>query len=212
MSLIEEALRRLQDPLLPTVEKAPAAKPVAPAPTSPPPPIHPWPSTTTAQAPTPLPAPQASPILAAVVAAILVFTVALLVGGTWWIGHASGRSQAAPPVAIPIPPPATPVVRPPVVVRQESSAPETSQPAAKAPVVQPHDRPAAKPTALPPAEPQFVMSGIVEGGGGEPYAMINGSILSVGDQIGEFTLVEITKGAARIRRADGHEIVLRVPR
>jgi hypothetical protein len=49
-------------------------------------------------------------------------------------------------------------------------------------------------------------------GEGESYAVINGAIVAVGDRLGEFTLIDITNGAARLRRADGAETVLRVPR
>jgi hypothetical protein len=58
---------------------------------------------------------------------------------------------------------------------------------------------------------QVVISGIVEGEG-QSYAVINGAIVAVGERIGEFTLEEIANGAARLRRTDGSEVVLRVPR
>ncbi|MBI1992459.1 MAG: hypothetical protein HYS71_04415 [Candidatus Omnitrophica bacterium] len=63
------------------------------------------------------------------------------------------------------------------------------------------------PTA--PAQGQLVLNGIAEGVGA-PYAMINGSVLGVGDRIGNFTLVEIVNGAARLREANGNETILRV--
>ena len=59
------------------------------------------------------------------------------------------------------------------------------------------------------AQAQLVLNGVAEGVG-EPYAVINGSILGVGDRIGNFTLMEIANGAARLQETNGNETVLRV--
>jgi len=58
---------------------------------------------------------------------------------------------------------------------------------------------------------RLVMSGIVEGLG-KPYAVINGKIVTVGEQIEDATLLEIADGTVRLRRSDGQELALRVPR
>ena len=216
MSLIEEALRRLDDPLLSPeqTQKPPPSKPSspplapAPAPTS----VHPWPPTSIPSS-TPIVVPATSPVLAAVVAAIVVLTVALLVGGAWWMGHASGWSQPVVPAVAPPPPAAIPPVAPrPVATHQERVLGEASQ-SEEGQSVHIQQRPAARLKEPPPATPppQFILTGIVEGGG-VPYAMINGSIVSVGEQVEDFTLVGIANAVVKLRRADGHELVLRVPR
>ncbi len=199
MSLIEEALRRLQDPSLPATEQAsrparppPQAGAVKPAPAPPTPstpasqpaPIHPW-STAASSASTQTPAPRTTSVLIALVAAILLLTIALLVGGAWWIGRTLKTGT-----------------------RPVSSANETavSQSATPDPEPLPLQTTTPAPRALP-----LAISGIVEGEG-QPYAVINGVIVAVGERIGEFTLEEVAHGAARLRRADGSEVVLRVPR
>jgi hypothetical protein len=126
-------------------------------------------------------------VLIALVAAVLLLTIALLVGGAWWIGRTAEtrqttlRHQTAPSLAL-------------------SRAPRTPDPRAR-----------RLPAATPAPEDSLVLSGVVEGEG-EPYAVINGAIVTVGERIGEFTLEEIANGAARLQRADGSEAVLRVPR
>lgn len=196
MSLIEEALRRLQDPSLPPPTQAGAVKPgpATPTPTTLPPqpqpaPVHSWP-TATSSASAPTPTSRTPAVLIALVAAVLVLTIALFVGGAWWMG----RTLNAGP-------------RPVSPVRDtglQQSTPSIQEPP-PAPATTLH---AATPAS---AEDSLVMSGVVEGEG-EPYAVINGTIVAVGERIGELTLEEITNGAARLRRADGSEIILRVPR
>ena len=73
-------------------------------------------------------------------------------------------------------------------------------------------------TATVPAEPastqlvpEFNVTGVVEGLG-DPYAMINGSIVSVGETIGRATLTGISEGTVTLRLADGKETVVRVAR
>lgn len=61
------------------------------------------------------------------------------------------------------------------------------------------------------AQRDLVLSGVVEGLG-EPYAVINGMILGLGDQIDNATLVEVGSGMVKLRRADGSDAILRVPR
>ena len=202
MSLIEEALRRLQDPSLPPPKQAGAVKPgpAPPTPTTLPPqpqsaPIHPasgwvhsWPTAaSSASAPTPTsPTPWA---LIALVAAVLILTIALLVGGAWWIGRTLNAGSR------------------PVVPARDADLQQPT-PSAQEPSPVPATNLQA---AIPIPESSLVISGVVEGEG-EPYAVINGTIVAVGERIGAFTLEEITNGAARLRRADGSETILRVPR
>lgn len=196
MSLIEEALRRLQDPSLPPPTQAGAVKP-GPAPPTPitlppqpqPAPIHPWP-TAASSASAPIPVSRTPSVLIVLVAAVLVLTIALLVGGAWWMG----RTLNADPRPV-VPARDAGLQQPTPSVQEPPSAPATTLHAAT---------PAS-------AEGSLVISGVVEGEG-EPYAVINGTIVAVGERIGECTLEEITNGAARLRRADGSEIILRVPR
>ena len=71
--------------------------------------------------------------------------------------------------------------------------------------------PIAQDAQTAPATPMFVLSGVVEGAG-EPYAVINGTILGVGEKIADATLIEISDGAVRLRQADGRDTVLRAAR
>ena len=59
--------------------------------------------------------------------------------------------------------------------------------------------------------PEFNVTGIVEGTG-DPYAMINGSIVAVGETIGTATLTGISEGKVTLRLADGKETVVQVER
>ena len=191
MSLIEEALRRVQDPLLPATEQAsrpappppqaaavkPAAPPTLPAPAPHPASIHPWSMAASSSSAEPL-ARRTTSVLIALVATVLLLTIALLVGGAWWIGRT--LMAGARPV---------------------SAAGEAD--------VSPSARPDREPQAL--QRGSLTISGIVEGEG-RPYAVINGVIVAVGEQIEEFTLEEIADGNVRLRRANGSEVVLRVPR
>lgn len=212
MSIIEEALRRLQDPLLHPAQKPQAEAPVVPPPVKPvePKPIHSWP-TAVAPTPTPTPLPYSPTLLAAAVAAIILSSLAVLAGGAWWLGHLS-RAPSAPASTIPAPTLAAMTAIP----RPQQPAPTDEEPTDEAQRERPMNA-----VSLPPVpstihpianlSDELVISGLVVGGG-ESYAVINGAIVAVGDQIGDFTLVEITKGAARLRRTDGSEVALRVPR
>lgn len=216
MSIIEEALRRLQDPLLHPAQKPQAEAPVAPPPAPPPvkpvepKPIHSWP-TAIAPTPTPTPLPYSPTLLAAAVAAIILSSLAVLAGGAWWLGHLS-RAPSAPASTIPAPTLAAMTAIP----RAPQPSPTDEEPTDQAQSERPMSamsHPPVPATIHPIANlsDEFVISGLVVGGG-EPYAVINGAIVAVGDQIGDFTLVEITNGAARLRRTDGSEVALRVPR
>ena len=188
MSLIEEALRRIQDPLL-TKHGASASAPLVVAPkTEPPPAVHSWQTTPSPFPRPPAAAPSVNPLLA-VSFSVLALTAVIVIGGAFWIGH---RVVMQPTQ---------------VVISEPPDRPKPSERRA-APVVQP-----VAPTPETPAVPGngLTLSGIVEGMG-ESYAVINGLIVGVGEQVGGATLLEIASGTVRLRRADGSEVVLNVPR
>ncbi len=187
MSLIEKALRQAQEPLL-----KPGASSQAPSGQSKnvtveqPANIHSWPTSLSDQG-----ASQASTsaptALMAVSAAVLIATLLLIVGGTIWIQRTLRAPSPAPAAAIP--------------------APEVA--------VEPPAAPAPEPApVVPPAAVKSVpqLTGIIEGSG-VPYAMLSsGAIAGIGDRIGEDTVTGIGDGAVRVRRPDGTEITLQVPR
>lgn len=216
MSIIEEALRRLQDPLLHPAQKPQTQAPVAPPLVKPvePKPIHSWP-TAAAPTPTPTPLPYSSTLLAAAVAAIILSSLAVLAGGAWWLGHLS-RPTSTASSTIPAPTlaalPAIPQPSQPAPSARSQDGAPTGQAQSERPMSA-VEHPPVPATIHPIANlsDELVISGLVVGGG-ESYAVINGAIVAVGDQIGDFTLVEITNGAARLRRTDGSEVALRVSR
>ena len=167
MSLIEEALRKIKDPLLPQ------APPGIPA--SPPPPAHSWPTEAPAHGLSPATR-HFNPLLA-VAAAIAALTDALTPWGEFWMGRTIGRSHAAAA---------------PVSLAVASST-------------------LTEPGSTPIPRPAPELHGIVEGSG-EPYAVINGTIVSVGDRIEDLTVRRVEDGAVTLRRDDGEEVVLRVKR
>ena len=69
----------------------------------------------------------------------------------------------------------------------------------------------ATPSAATDSPSEFNLTGIVEGSG-EPYAVINGSIVAEGEAIGKATLLKIGEGTVTLRLANGKEAVLRVSR
>lgn len=172
MSIIEEALRRVQDPIV-----SPPPVPVHSWPTSPPPASAP-------RAGTPASTPKVINI-----GTVLGLTAILVIGGASWIAWRFGRDQRpALRAAEPLPAQAPDRVR---------------SVAALSGLVNRLARVAP--------EQMFRVSGVVEGGG-DPYALINGEILRLGEVIDGATLLEITEGRIRLGRADGEEIVLSVPR
>ena len=196
MSIIEEALRRMEDPSgkgsgAPPPATAPPATPQASAvkvqqpsqparAPEPAPRVHSW--QPKPSAPARAAGPQNGPWFA-VVGAVLVLASMLAVGGAFWFGRtfsANGPLNADVAVATPA---ATRSARP-------RPAPETSR--------------TTKSTSL-------VLSGVVEGLG-EPYAVINGLIVAAGERVSNTTLERIENGSVLLRRDDGREITLRVPR
>ena len=204
MSIIEEALRRVQDPLLPPAKKAPAPAPDRPAAPERRPVAHPWqqaapssPAASTLQ-------PQTAP-LTAVALAVLLLTTALIIGGALWIGRAlstAPRDGGAPvqaPIASP-PAPAFVEFQRPIEPEPE---PEEAKPA--------HPKRPRSTPRVNAGTPGLVLSGVVEGLG-DPYAVINGLIVTVGERVGDATLEQIAQGSVTLRHDDGRQTILRVPR
>lgn len=181
MSLIEEALRRVKDPLMPTTSAKPQPAPNAPSPRASPV-VHSWSATGTPALPQSGGSP-ASPVTL-VMLAVGGFTLALLVGGAVWMWNLYGNRLSV------------------------TITPTPSETAADS-----RQEPAAPRSAKVPTENRsdFSLAGIVEGLG-EPYAMINGSIVAEGETIGEATLLTIAEGTVTLRLADGKETILRVER
>ncbi len=189
MSLIEEALRRVQAPKLAKAVATPPQKPSKESPAPEEPPTHSWPV-----APMPTlktPSSTASP-------RSIMPLVALLVGvavGSWVIGVAwLARSPQ------------------PVSARPRNTQPRVRAPSQTAPM------PVASPPAAPSllshrreAAPSMVLSGVVVGSG-DPYAMIDGRIVGIGEQVGNGTVEEITQQQVKLRLANGSETVLQVAR
>ena len=205
MSLIEEALRRVQDPTV----SGQSAPPLAPRKEQKPskasvPSAHSW-------LPTPQPAtpartaaaPQTHQALMAVAFTILALTATLITGGAFWMTRAAHKTAGGP-----APTTATAPATPAPASTQSPSGPNTTSPIAatlKA-VVAP-----LLPNAPSKKTDELQLTGIVEGIG-EPYAVINGGIIAIGEPIGRFTLVAIRNGAATLRRDDGTETIVRVAR
>ena len=178
MSLIEEALRRIQDPVVsspppttsPERQATPSPSP-SPAPVTP----HSW----TATAPTRTPTTVKPSALLIVAAAIMGLTALFVIGGAVWISRTMSRTQlTTPSIAIPAFP-------------ASSTGPHAS-PASAAPS-------------------GWVLTGVVEGRG-EPYAVINGMILGVGEELEGATVEAIANGSVTLRLANGHQMLLRVQR
>ena len=197
MSLIEEALRRVQESSPKTAEPHVSAaisssedQPAVSVPVEPPPQprseAHSWPTESPiAESAAPEPAPSISTARAILITAALLFTI-----GGWWIGQSSRAPAPAAPAT-----PAAPAAR--------------RHPTAQKPVLP--IRPAVNTSAdALRSQKEFQLSGIVVGGGGASYAVINGSVLTVGDSVGEVTLTGVTRESATLRRSDGTEIVLRI--
>ena len=192
MSLIEEALRRLEPPSKTEEELAPAAissaasQTAVSVPVEPPPQprsdAHSWSTASPAAEPA-----AAKPALSLSTSqAILITAVAAFLIGGWWMG----QSKPAP-----------------VLVTPAASA-QHRHPAAQKPA--PMIRPAANPSvAAPRSQGELQLSGIVVGGR-TAYAVINGSIFTVGDSVGDSTLTGVTRESATLHRTDGTEVVLRI--
>lgn len=195
MSLIEEALRRVQDPSPKTEEQRASAtisssEAAVSVPVEPPPQprveAHSWSTASPmAESASAEPARSLSTAQATLLMAVLIVAI-----GSWGMGQS--RSTPAPAASVT---PAAPAAR---------RHPMPQQPA---PTIRPADGPSV-PAAR--AQGELQLSGIVVGGR-TSYAVINGSIFTVGDSVGELTLTKVTRESATLRRSDGTEVVLRIP-
>ena len=194
MSLIEEALRRLKDPVIPAQPTPPKA---APKTTPDDARAHAWsaaPPLTTRPSPS---HPQTTNVLLAVTLAVLALAALLIASAAFWMGRALIAPQQAAPTAAPEPAPPKEQA-PPAASEAPPTATETKAPD-------------ATPATSDQAKEELVLTGIVEGSG-EPYAVINGSIVGVGEQVKGSTLLEIGKGTVKMRRPDGTETALSLPK
>ena len=195
MSLIEEALRRLKDPALPT---QPAPSPTAPK-TEPDnaPAAHSWSAISRRAAHSSASQPQTTNALVAVTVAVIALTAAFIAGSVFWMDRTLGQHNPVPIAPAPPPPALDPV---PVPQATMSELPEP-------PPAPPEPTPASSQAQAPAPKDEVILTGIVEGSG-QPYAMINGSIVGVGEQIQGLTLLEIANGTVKVRRDDGSETTL----
>ena len=189
MSLIEEALRRMKDPIVPADPKTAQLPPKTKAEEAAP--AHSWPTTTPPSSTTPIPATQTN-ALVVVAAAILILTGILVVGGVVWTRQVLSQRISR--------------------VSPQASTSSTDSPASRAkPNAAAGMNPRQGATATGSQQDGLTLSGIVEGSG-ESYAVINGVIVGVGEQVEGATLLEIANGSVRLLRADGREVTLSVPR
>jgi hypothetical protein len=152
--------------------------------------------------------------------AIVGLTLALIVGGAFWMGRfLSEPSAPAAPATSAVSPLPVAVAEPLIEAPSASPARESRRLAERAPrsrasalALFPRPTPPsptdAAPAAVPPAE-RLKLSGVIEGLG-PPYAVMNGRIIGVGERVEEVTVVQIAEGAVTVRHADGTEATLRV--
>ena len=191
MSLIEKALRRVKDPMLPPASTT-VEKPRTGSPSQEPPTAHSWSTTPVSSPSQPAAASPITPLTLATLA-VLGLTVALIVGGSVWMWRTfnAGTPVAKAPMSSDAAPAPMTAAVPDLATRSDPSA---------------RSRSAAASTP-----PEFHLTGVVEGSG-VPYAVINGSIVGVGETVGNATLLGIAEGMVTLRLADGKETVLRVER
>lgn len=222
MSLIEEALRRVPEPARDAEEAvSPQAGAGQPASATT---VHSWPTQPVAASSQPRTS-NMTDLLVTITVAVFGLATVLGVGGLFWISRAMQGDQFAV-VSTHLGAPRTPSV----AAAGQTSARLTQVPhgvetdTAQAQAIEPaQPRPASRqapamqsPLTISrgdsrrPKNP-FVLSGVVEGLG-QPYAVINGEIVSVGERVGDATLVAIAEGSVRLRLPDEREIVLRVSR
>ena len=224
MSLIEEALRRVQE--------TPAPAPVVRMP--PPPTTEELESPAAVQTPAAqpvltrpgrgsIPPAPPSPITISGLAAAGLSVGLLIIVSAVTLRHSSMRALRAPRAAGSDSPATTRSAQAPAPAAPAAAVIETApQPVAPPMSATPVERPiasgATKPvsagdplTAVPGFEaPPFVLNGVVRGKG-EPLAIINGRILKVGDGIEAATLAEIAQESARLRWPD-RELIIRINR
>jgi len=189
MSLIEEALRRIQQEPIPPTPRQEA------------------PGTAPPQATTPAPrirtrAPSTNIITAFAFASIGLGVLAIgLAGGSLWMSRQMlGRKGTA---TLPSARGTSQVTSTPRVAA-EPVATSSAEPAVKPEVVVPAKR---EPLRLRSQPPQLELNGIVEGVG-EPLALINGRIVRLGETVQDATLLEVKDDTVRLRWHN-EELVLR---
>lgn len=194
MSLIEEALRRVQDPLTHTTTTPPTAPPKKQETTKEKDPaaIHSWPATPASTSAPAQPAPTTR-ALTALTISVFALTLVFVFGGFIWIRFSINRHE-------------TMLTNPPAPIKTGLPAPLAAHPATSTVISDTH------PSAAQHSQTQNpVLSGVVEGLG-EPYAVIDGMIVGVGEQVNGATLDEITNGTVTLRRSDGSVLTLSVRR
>lgn len=182
MSLIEEALRRVQQSSTsqqPPKSKIQESMPVA----------HSWPTVppVTPFPPTAQQRPVEHPSSVAMIGLMVLGGLAVaLLWGRWWVGH---------PIA-----------------RMAPTASRGVQKAVSRVVISRSPQPpiATEVTPANGSESNMILSGVVVGIGA-PYAVINGQIVGIGERVGEATLLEITQNSVTLQATDGTTRVLKVP-
>lgn len=183
MSLIEEALRRVQDPS--TTVQAPKTTAAQKTKREDRSSIHPWSTTPQGSPASASTSPKSTTVLLLIAIGILIATSGLIGWGMWWLAHRLGSPTSEP-------------------------IQSTTQSLTETPVTRPTTS-SVVPATQGSSQEAFVLSGVVEGLG-EPYAVINGVIVGVGEQLGDATVQEIGHGSVKLRRSNGTETVLRVAR
>lgn len=207
MSLIEEALRRIKEPL-PGQPRPPLPRAAQASQQDEGTSVHSWPvaqSQSMSSQPHAVRTTQNS--LAIVAMTVLGLAAILLIGGmVWMLGRNTAnlppvtQASSAPTVTLPTPP-HTPLAK------EESPEVSSTVRAADQPAFAAH-----KPSTVPErAQGELVVSGVIEGLG-EPYAVINGMIVGVGDPIAGTLVLAIGNGEVTVRRNDGSDVTLRVVR
>lgn len=206
MSLIEEALRRVHDPLIRAHEMKAGTSPATEL--SDKPHAHSWPTAPPLSNPSvsTLPQERNAPLLMGMSLAALILTVALLIGGTLWIGQTLDALRASRSVRASRLAANAPVAASEPLNGLTGRRNTTSKRAGYAQLTQASQSKGPDEARLP-----LLLSGVVEGRG-EPYAVLNGMIIGIGDRVGDTTLIEIADGSVTLRHENGDEIVLRVPR
>ena len=192
MSIIEQALRRVQDPVISgqvTSPQQPAAQADADQAT-----VHSWQTEPGARLPTSNRMPHMTNALVLVALAVIGLTTVLVVGGAFWMGRAL--------------PPATATADSSSSAQQADEAASAMDPGSALAPASAAAFGTAK-SARKSKETAYVLSGVVEGVG-DPYAVINGEIAGIGDRIGEATLVGIASSTATLRLANGQDLIVRV--
>ncbi len=217
MSLIEEALRRLQDPN-PNVPQTEPAKSKTQSVPHHDIPTHPsWSVSSTSLGRLPDPSilkPSRVPVF--VGGLILASMLVLLIAGAFWIGrvlgqqHSQGNAPQAETTLMAISP-SVGATQPALTLdgkREQAKALEDPAKGSSTPSIT--ERPFRMSTSSRKASDRsWILNGVMEGRG-QPYAMINGTILGIGDRIGDATLLNIADGSVILREDNGGETTLKV--